>query len=288
MSSRSSMPSNTMPPSLATTTLSPDVLGVHLQELRQTPPLVHNLTNFVAMNSMANILLALGASPAMVHAPEEVTEFAALADAVTINIGTLSASWVESMFMAARSARQHDKPWVFDPVGVGATRYRRDVAAQLLALKPTVIRGNASEIMTLAHQADSGRGVDTTAGTDEALQAAIALASTTSAVVAVTGEVDLVTDGQRLARIPGGHELMPRVTTLGCSLAGVIAAFISRGSDTFEATIAALACYAEAGRQAGLAANGPGSFSSAFLDALYNLNESALSHLAPVEIDHVC
>lgn len=274
-----------------TAMLSRQDCAARLERLRQARPLIHNITNYVAMNSTANILLALGASPAMVHASEEVAEFAAMADALTINIGTLSADWLDAMQQAARSAREHHRPWVLDPVAVGATQFRRDAAAMLIAERPSVIRGNASEILALAKLSgcesdidDRGRGVDSTASSDVAATAAIELARTTSAVVAVTGVIDLVTDSQRLARIPGGHPLMPRVTTLGCSLTGVVAAFVATGDDALLATCSALNCYAAAGSMAGDRASGPGSFAPAFIDALYQLDGNCL---ADVEITHV-
>jgi len=260
--------------------------AVHLARVRETHPLIHNITNHVAMNSMANVLLALGASPAMVHAREEAAEFTALASALTINIGTLSPHWVEAMEEAAEAARLAGKPWVLDPVAVGATRYRRDTGSRLLTRLPSVIRGNASEIIALAGQAGGGRGVDSTDPADAACDAAIRLANQTGGVVAVTGEVDLVSDGRRLARVHGGHALMPRVTTLGCALTGVVAAFLAGAEDPFEATVAALACYATAGELAGETAGGPGSFAVAFLDALYQLDAATLAERARLEVHH--
>lgn len=257
-----------------------------LTRVQETAPLIHNITNFVAMNSMANVLLAIGASPAMVHAREEAAEFAGLAQAVTINIGTLSPHWVDAMIEAASAARAAGTPWVLDPVAVGATTYRQETARQLIALSPSVIRGNASEIIALATQGSGGRGVDSTDAAESARDAALQLARQTGAVVAVTGEQDLVTDGQRLARVEGGHPLMPKVTTLGCSLTGVVAAFIADAEDTFAATVAALACYATAGELAGKDAKGPGSFSVAFLDALHGLDAGALAGRR-LEIEHV-
>ena len=259
-----------------TTTLTGANIGARLTRLRQAAPLVHSLTNYVAMNSAANVLLAVGASPAMVHAREEAAEFAALADAVLINIGTLSPHWVEAMTEAATSAGEHQTPWVLDPVAVGATAYRRESAARLLDLRPSVIRGNASEIIALAEDGLGGRGVDSTAASDDAVQAAVALARRQEAVVAVTGEVDLVTDGRRLVRVPGGHPLMPRVTALGCALSGVVAAFLATDQDPLVATCTALACYGEAGSRAGRTAQGPGSFAVAFVDALYQLDPETL------------
>ncbi|WP_051530147.1 hydroxyethylthiazole kinase [Halomonas halodenitrificans] len=258
--------------------------AAHLARLRERAPLIHNITNLVAMNPMANVLLALGASPAMAHAREEAAEFAALADALTVNIGTLSPHWVAAMEEAAEAARRTGKPWVLDPVAVGATRYRREAGRRLLKHRPTVIRGNASEILALEQQGSGGRGVDSSDSIETAEQAATSLARRSAAVVAVTGEVDLVTDGQRLTRVPGGHALMPRVTTLGCALTGVVAAFLVDAEDSFTATAAALTCYGEAGRRAGEVAAGPGSFAVAFLDALYALDHDQLAILTALEV----
>jgi len=124
--------------------------GLYLRNMRETAPLVHNITNYVAMNIMANVLLAAGASPAMVHAHEEVAEFAGLAQALSVNIGALASDWAQAMAIAAGVMNAAARPWVLDPVGVGATRFRQDVCARMLDLRPTVIRGNASEILTLA------------------------------------------------------------------------------------------------------------------------------------------
>ncbi|MDR5902593.1 hydroxyethylthiazole kinase [Halomonas icarae] len=269
---------------MTTATRGPIDPAAHLARLRKRAPLIHNITNLVAMNPMANVLLALGASPAMVHAREEAAEFAALADALTINIGTLSPHWLDAMEEAAEAAQLAGRPWVLDPVAVGATRYRREAGQRLLERRPTVIRGNASEILALERQGSGGRGVDSSDPIEAAEEAAISLARRTAAVVAVTGEIDLVTDGRRLARISGGHPLMPRVTTLGCALTGVVAAFLVDAEDPFAATTAALACYGEAGRRAGTTATGPGSFAVAFLDALYALDHDQLVTLPTLEV----
>ncbi len=244
--------------------------GHSLAQMRDRAPLVQNITNYVAMNVMANIMLAIGASPAMAHAREEASEFAGLADALSVNIGTLDPEWVTSMEIAARVMTQAGKPWVLDPVAVGATRLRRDAGARLLALKPTVIRGNASEIIALAGAETAGKGADTADAVSDAEGAAQALARQTGGVVAVTGEVDYVTDGGTAYRIAGGHALMPRITVLGCSLTGVVAAFAVDQS-ALDATVAALATYAVAGEMAGEVAKGPASFQVAFIDALYAL-----------------
>ena len=259
-------------------------VGECLTTMRRAQPLVHNITNYVAMNVMANVLLAAGASPAMVHACEEVGEFAALASALTINIGTLSPTWVEAMVLAADAAGAAGKPWVLDPVAAGATRYRSRTAAQLVELRPTVIRGNASEILALDGASGAGRGVDATDAVASAEAAALALANSSGAVVAATGAVDFVTDGKRVARIANGHLLMPRVTALGCSLTGVVGAFLASVDDPFDATVAALAYYGAAGEIAGNEARGPGDFAVRFLDALANLGAGELDRRAKVDV----
>lgn len=256
--------------------------GSSLTAMRAETPLVHNITNFVAMNVMANVLLAIGASPAMVHAREEAAEFAALAHALTVNIGTADPDWGAAMRDAAAVMVEASRPWVFDPVGVAATRFRQDLSAKLLGLKPSVVRGNASEILTLAGLGGAARGVDAGDSVDAAEDAARALALRTGGVVAVSGPVDFITDGTRAARVANGHPMMARITVMGCSLNGVIAAFCA-GQPRFEATVAALAAYGVAGEFAGQTAQGPGSFQVAFLDALYGLTPEALDAAARIE-----
>ena len=263
-------------------------LGDYLEALRSETPLVHCMTNYVAMNSTANLLLATGASPAMLHAPEEVAEFTAISAALSVNIGTISAHWADAMLIAAAAADQHAIPWVLDPVAVGATRYRQALCTRLLALKPGVIRGNASEILALNGLASQGRGVDATATTGQAVEAAIALAQQHGCVVAMTGESDWVTDGTQHYRIEGGHSLMPHVTTLGCGLSALVAAFVAANRQAaLGATVAALACFAVAGERAGSRAQGPGSFQVALLDALYQLTPADLTTHTHLEAVHV-
>ena len=257
--------------------------GLYLDRMRQAAPLVQNITNYVAMNVMANVMLAGGASPAMVHAREEAAEFTALAQALTINIGTISPGWADAMLDSAAAAHTQGTPWVLDPVAVGATGYRRDIGAQLLARNPTVVRGNASEIMALAGAEASGKGADAADAVAHAHQAARDLAQRTGGVVAVTGPMDFVTDGKRSAEVANGHVLMPRVTALGCSLTGILGAF-TVGQDPFEATVAALAYYGLAGERAAEGARGPGAFQGAFLDALYTMEAADLSRGARITL----
>lgn len=248
-----------------------------LQAVRRETPLVQNITNFVSMDIVANGLLALGASPAMVHAVEEVNEFSAVADALVVNIGTLSPAWVTSMTEAAAAMSAQAKPWVLDPVGVGATTYRTSVARDLLALKPTVVRGNASEVLALAGAAlERSKGVDSTHDSDQAIEAADALSKTSGAVVAVTGAVDYVTDGERSIRVGNGSPVMTKVTALGCASSAVVAAFLTIEDDPSAAAAKALAVYGLAGERAALEAKGPGSLRWRLLDELAGLDEAML------------
>ncbi|TDK31294.1 hydroxyethylthiazole kinase [Rhizobium deserti] len=257
--------------------------GQLLDMMRTTNPLVQCITNYVAMNIAANVLLAAGASPAMVRAEEEAGEFAGYAGAVTINIGTLSTHWIAGMKKAANAANAGGKPWVLDPVAHYATAFRRQVTSELMALKPTIIRGNASEIMALGGGQSRGHGVDSGDPTSAAENSALALAQQQGCVVAVTGEEDFVTDGRRSARIQGGSSIMPKVTALGCSLTCLVGAFAAiRPAEPFEATIAALALFAVAGEEAAAVASGPGSFSAPFLDKLADLRGAVIDAKARI------
>lgn len=245
-----------------------------LAGLREQQPLVHCITNYVAMDVTANALLALGAAPAMVHALEEVEEFVAISSALLINIGTLSPPWVASMLRAADRAAALGKPWVLDPVGAGATAYRTDVSRDLARRAPAAVRGNASEILALAGAAGRTRGVDSTQSTDEAVDAARDLARELNTIVAVTGEVDYVTDGDRTIEVVHGHPMMTRVTALGCALSATTAAFLAVERSP-ESAAAALALFGLCGEDAAREAPGPGTFRVRLLDALWSLSPSA-------------
>ena len=248
-----------------------------LSRIRAQRPLVQNITNFVAMDLSANALLAIGASPAMIHAVEEAAEFTRIASALVINIGTLSSAWVTGMRSSATAARDSRKPWVLDPVGCGATAYRTEVARELAAVGPTLIRGNASEIMAL-HGAKPGRtrGVDSTDSTEAARAAAQELALDYDCIVGVTGEVDFATDGRAVLAVHGSHALLTRVTATGCALSAICGAFLAVDPDPLQATAHAFAAYATAGERAAAGAAGPGSLRWRLLDELHNLDEAAL------------
>ena len=235
--------------------------ALHL--FHQHSPLVHCMTNDVVQTFTANTLLALGASPAMVIETEEASQFAAIASALLINVGTLTQLRAQSMCAAVEQAKSSQTPWTLDPVAVGALDYRRRFCLELLSHKPTAIRGNASEIMALAGIANGGRGVDT----------AQTLARETGAIVVVTGEMDYVTDGHRIIGIHGGDPLMTKVVGTGCALSAVVATCCALPGDTLENVASACHWMKQAGERAVARSEGPGSFVPHFLDALWQLTQ---------------
>lgn len=249
-----------------------------LHRVREQAPLVHNITNFVVMNNTANALLALGASPVMAHAVEEVAEMTSLASALVINIGTLSRHWVNAMGLAMATAGQKGIPVVFDPVGAGATDFRTNTCRDLLeANSPQVIRGNASEIMALAGAAVKTKGVDSSAAAHDAGKAAVDLARSFNCVVVVSGAVDLITDGEKKYYVRNGHPMMPRVTGLGCSATALIGAFCSVNKNALVAATHGMLVMGMAGQVAAQQSAGPGSLQIAFIDALYNLDDRIIA-----------
>lgn len=239
--------------------------------LHQHAPLVHCMTNDVVQTFTANVLLALGASPAMVIDAGEAAQFSAIASAVLINVGTLTQPRAQAMRAAVESANSAKTPWTLDPVAVGALTLRSEFCRGLLQLQPAAIRGNASEILALAGESHGGRGVDTTDTAATALPAAQKLARESGAIVAVTGEVDYITDGQQTLAVQGGDPLMTRVVGTGCALSAVVAASCALPGSRLENVAGACALMKFAGQQAA-EGRGPGSFIPAFLDALYAMN----------------
>ena len=236
--------------------------------LREKRPLVHNITNFVVMNWTANMLLALGASPVMAHALDEVEDFAAMAQSLVINIGTLDEPFVEAMHLAAKRAGKRDVPWILDPVGAGATAYRTETSKALIARGPAIIRGNAGEIMALAGKAKGvSKGVDSLAASDAAVDAAKRLADKSGAVVVVTGATDYVVTGDRTETVEGGHAMSQQVTGTGCATTAVIGAFLGL-EPAFEAATHGLAVMKRAATKAAVGASGPGTFALHMLDAV--------------------
>ena len=254
-----------------------------LKTLRERTPLVHNITNYVVMNYTANALLAMGASPVMAHAAEEVEEMAAMAGALVLNIGTLSGPWIEAMEAAGKAASRRGVPVVLDPVGAGATAFRTRTAKRLLAeCRPRVVRGNPSEILALRDEGARTRGVDSLHGTEAAIEAAAELAAEGGCAIAVTGPVDLVTDGRRTLRVANGHPLMGKVTGTGCTATVTVAAFLAVEPDPVLSAAAGLAFFGLAGEKAAEKQHAPGSFMIALLDALYTLTPDDLARGARI------
>ncbi len=272
----------------------------YIETLRTHRPLVHNITNYVVMQTTANALLAIGASPIMAHAPEEMDEITACSSALVLNLGTLSTPWIASMHRALDVARRLGLPVVIDPVGAGASQLRTETAHALLERSSNaVLRGNASEIMALAGVQHSGKGVDSADHSSAATTAAAILAKRYGCVVCVSGETDWVIDNCASVSLTGGSSLMAHVTGMGCTASALVGAMAGvmkaswqqvaatcsfaasdstvaplakdTGAPLFFAAVAAAACMAAAGSMAAQEARGPGSFSVAFLDALYRL-----------------
>ena len=258
----------------------------NLRRVREKRPLVHNITNYVVMNFTANALLACGASPVMAHAAEEVEEMVSLAGSLVLNIGTLTPPWVEAMRKAGRRANALHVPVVLDPVGAGATRLRTDSARRLIEeVSIQVIRGNASEILSLAGEKSGSRtrGVDSVHTVDQAAETVIGLAKELGTTLAVTGAVDLITDGNRIYRVMNGHEMMGSVTGTGCAATVIIGAFLAVCSDPLEAATTGLSYFGFAGEKAAAKASGPGSFQMALLDVLHGMKEEELRSRARIQ-----
>lgn len=243
-----------------------------LERIASVNPLVLNITNYVVTNTTANALLAIGASPIMSFAKEEAGELVSLSSSLVINLGTLNKSDIEVMKAAWQEADNKPLPVLLDPVGAGASKLRTETAHSLLdRFKVSVIRGNASEIMTLAGEAGAAKGVDSTRSSDAALCGAKALAQVYGCVTCISGAEDLITDGSRVCRVRGGHSLMPLVTGLGCTATAVCGAFAAVNPDPLAATVHGMAAMAIAGERAADSASGPGTYHALFLDALHEL-----------------
>jgi hydroxyethylthiazole kinase len=256
--------------------------GESLRRLRETRPLVHQITNYVVMNETANATLAIGALPVMAHAPEEVEEMVGLAGALVLNIGTLSSSWVDAMLIAGRAANARGVSVVLDPVGVGATRYRTDTARRILGeVEVAVLRGNAGEVATLAGVDAEVRGVESIGAAGTAADVARAAAVALGVVASVTGSIDHVSNGERVVAVENGHPLLGSITGTGCMSSAITGAFLAvRPDDPLEAAAEALAAFGVAGENAAPGARGPGSFHVNLYDSLAALDPDILDERA--------
>ncbi|AIF69214.1 hydroxyethylthiazole kinase [Palaeococcus pacificus DY20341] len=253
-----------------------------LEKLREKKPLVQNITNFVVMNTTANALLAIGASPVMAHAVDEIEDMLKIADALVVNIGTLDEHWIASMEKAVRIAKEMKKPIVLDPVGAGATRLRTKTSLDLLDIGTTILRGNFGEIKALLGEHGKTRGVDS-AGYDagEAKNLALEASKEFNTVVAVTGPIDYVSDGKRVYAVENGHPMLGRVTGTGCMATSIMGAFVAV-EEPLRAAVSALVAFEVAAEKAYEESPYPGSFHIKLYDWLYRIDGEIIKERAKV------
>ncbi len=254
------------------------------RKIREKSPLVHNITNYVVMNNTANALLAIGASPVMAHAEDEVQDMVKIAGSLVINIGTLSEKWINAMHLALKQANSLNKPTVLDPVGAGATPYRSRTAADLLKTGSfSAIRGNASEIMSLESSAYQTKGVDSIYTSENALKAGQILNKNSGSIICISGATDYVISSEQIIKIMNGHPLMGRVTGMGCIATALIGAFIAVEENTMLAVCGAMALMSIAGELAVARSDGPGSLQINFLDKLHNITRDEFIQTVKIE-----
>lgn len=250
------------------------MIGQCLEQVREMKPLVHNITNVVVTNFTANGLLALGVSPVMAYAPEEVYDMAKMAGALVLNIGTLTDAEVRSMLIAGRAANEHGVPIILDPVGAGATAYRTETAQMLLKeLYISIVRGNPAEIANVMGETWEIKGVDAGTVTGDSAALATQAATAWGATVVATGKEDIISDGTSTYVVQNGHEMLTRVTGAGCLLSSIVGAFAAVGSEPVKASAAAVCTYGVAAEKAAriAASHGPGAFQIELLNQLYQI-----------------
>lgn len=252
------------------TAITFDSLLASIKKIKEKAPIIHNITNFVSMQTIANVLLAAGASPIMAHAIQELNELSTIADSLIINIGTLDDIWLNSIELAQQIALKKKTPIILDPVGAGATQYRTTTAKKVLALGVNVLRGNAAEIMALNNRVIKTKGVDALYSTEAALDAAKELNLTYNCVVVVSGKVDIIVSHQKEIFLNHGSSYFTQVTGMGCALTSLIGALCATNKDSFDAAIAAVVWFTLAGEIAEKKSSGPGSFYPNLLDILAN------------------
>jgi len=256
--------------------LGEKIFGI-IERIRQERPLIHNITNMVAMNDSANIILAIGGLPVMAHAQAEVREMVRVAGALVLNIGTLTSEQIDSMIVAGEEANNLKKPVVLDPVGAGATHLRTESALRLQErIKIDIVRGNHAEVSILAGLKGSIKGVESIGSGENAVEIGQSLARRHNQVVIITGKKDIVTDGKTVIEINNGSPMLGTITATGCMVTSLIATFAAVWDDYIMASTGALVCFGLAGEKAAVKAQGPGSFKVNLFDEVYNLNEEII------------
>ena len=255
-----------------------------LKKIKQEKPLVHHITNWVTIYDCANITRAIGALPVMAHSEEESADMSSIANALVLNIGTLTTPLIESMKLAGRMANEKNIPVVLDAVGVGATKLRDDKAFELLnEVDIGVIKGNSSEIAKLAGEDVTTKGVEATKVEKDLVEVAKKLANFRKSVVVVTGKEDIITNGKDVYIVKNGHDMMGEFVGTGCMAASVIASFAAVEKDYAKASASALACFGIAGELAAKESKGPGSYKENFYDELYNLDENKINSMKKIQ-----
>lgn len=244
--------------------------------IRQTKPLIHNISNLVVMPITANVLLALGAAPMMAHAKQELKDIIQLANSLVINIGTLDKTWVSSIKIAQKAALKRGIPIVLDPVGAGSSRYRTQTALNIIKKGVHIIRGNASEIMALSDAKIKTNGVDSVQASVNALASAKTLAKKYHCIVVISGKADFVVSATRVLGLDYGIPLLSKVVGMGCSLTAIIASFLAVNADAFAASVHATALMGLVAEAAEKKSTGPGSFYTELLDSLYSVQKADL------------
>jgi len=256
-----------------------------IERIHQEKPLIHNITNMVAMNDSANIILAVGGLPVMAHAREEVGEMVKAAGALVLNIGTLTPEQIESMIIAGKMANSLKVPVILDPVGAGATNLRTESALRLQEkIKINIIRGNFAEISILAGLKGNIKGVESIGTEKNSVEIACSLAQKYNQVAIITGKQDVVTDGKTVIEIDNGAPMLGTITATGCMVTSLIATFAAVDEDYLWASTGALVCFGLAGERAAVKAQGPGSFKVNLFDEIYNLNEKIICEGLKVNI----
>lgn len=256
----------------------------YIKQIRETKPFIYNITNEVASYFAANGLIAIGASPAMSHNPKEAKEYAAKADAVVLNLGTLTEQRGKAMLIAGQTANKSGVPVILDPIAVGGTAFRTDLIQELLqAVQFAAIRGNSGEIAVLGGALNKTKGPDSLIKENDPIVAQ-AVAKEYDTIVISTGEIDVITDGSKTITCSNGHDMLENITASGCLLTSFVAPFLAVAKDQFEASVYATASYGIAAELAMGKAVGPGTFISAFLDELYFLTDEKVKQYRKIEI----
>ncbi|AIL64541.1 Hydroxyethylthiazole kinase [Rickettsiales bacterium Ac37b] len=262
------------------TMIDADNICDDLQKIRSKSPLIHNITNFVTMDIMANSLLTLGASPIMAHASSEIEEVVKAVQGININIGTLEDSWIKAMIKTATIAKDKKIPVVLDPVGAGFTQYRTQAALALLDMQViTVVRGNASEILSLVSGENITKGVDNNENDiNKVADAAKHLSSAFNTIVVITGQRDYIICNEEVITVEYGHSWMSKVTGMGCALSSVIAAFLAVNNNYFRASVNAVSMFGIVGQLVADFSAGPASFKTNFIDKLHNITSMEIKN----------